>query len=188
MTAIGQQVLRWCDAWNRNHRWDHNAHYHRRILRQPPAHADRGLDVGCDTGELARRVAPHVRQLDGLDVDDAVIATARRLTPDSLSIQYAQGDLLTADLRRRYGAITAVAVLHRMPLEPALQRLRDLLAPGGTLVVLGVYRQLTPTDHLISTAALPANLLMGAVKTRGHTAAKPVAMTARTASTSTSLA
>lgn len=104
--------------------------------------------VGCGTGELARRVAPRVRQLDGLDVDDAVITTARRLTPDSLSIQYAQGDLLTADLRPGDGAITALAVLHHMPLEPALLRLRDLLAPGGTLVVLGASPEVTPTDHL----------------------------------------
>jgi ubiquinone/menaquinone biosynthesis C-methylase UbiE len=34
--------------------WDHNAWYHRLLLRQVPARAERVLDVGCGAGTLAR--------------------------------------------------------------------------------------------------------------------------------------
>jgi len=96
-------------------------------------------------------------------------------------VEFRHVDLLTDELPGRYDVITAVAVLHHVPLEPALVRLRALLAPGGTLIVLGLYREETPADRLLSLAALPANLVMGAVRTglRG-TGQRPVAMSSPT--------
>jgi len=35
-------------------RWNHNIHYHRRILGAIPENAQRALDVGCGEGMLAR--------------------------------------------------------------------------------------------------------------------------------------
>ncbi|WP_233508567.1 class I SAM-dependent methyltransferase [Spongiactinospora gelatinilytica] len=48
-------------------RWNHNIHYHPRILRAVPAGARRALDIGCGEGMLARglrRAVPHVTGID----------------------------------------------------------------------------------------------------------------------------
>ena len=40
----------------------------------------------------------------------------------------------------RFDLITMVAVLHHLPLAPALDQVRQLLAPGGRLLVVGLAR------------------------------------------------
>lgn len=42
----------------------------------------RVLDLGCGDGRLALGVAPYARSVDGLDPDDAGIATARKRASD----------------------------------------------------------------------------------------------------------
>ena len=189
--TVAQQVGSWCDAWNRHHPWDHNAHHHRWILRRLPPRIDRALDVGCGTGELARRLSERAGHVDGVDLDRASIDTARRLTGPACAVDFTCGDVLTLHLQPGYQVITALAALHHMPFEPALQRLRNLLAPGGTLLVLGLYREQTPTDRLLSAAAVPANLAMGAVKAprrrAGGPVPRPVSMTAPTAAATMTL-
>jgi 16S rRNA G1207 methylase RsmC len=44
--------------------WDHNAYYHRLLLRQLPERCHRVLDVGCGTGSFATRLASRVEQVD----------------------------------------------------------------------------------------------------------------------------
>jgi len=182
MTGTGQRALAWCDAWNRRHPWDHNAHHHDWIERHLSARTGAALDVGCGTGDLARRLSPRTGQVTGIDTDPAVIDTARRLSTHETNVDFRCEDLLSADLPGGYDVITALAVLHHVPFEPALSRLRDLLAPGGTLLVLGVYREEVPSDHLLSAAAVSANLIVGTVKAlRRGSAQRPVAMSAPTA-------
>lgn len=188
VAAVAQRALACCDAWNQAHPWDHNAHHHGWIERHLPANVDTALDVGCGTGDLVRRLSRRARHVTGLDADPASINTARHLSREQHNVDFRCEDLLSADLPGGYDAITALAVLHHVPFEPALTRLRDLLVPGGTLVVLGVYREETPSDYLLSAAAIPANLVMGAVKTRQRRSAqRPIAMTAPTAPTTTTL-
>ncbi|WP_432511275.1 class I SAM-dependent methyltransferase [Kineococcus sp. SYSU DK001] len=183
-----RRALAWCDEWNRRYPWDHNAHHHGWIERHLPAHVHTALDVGCGTGDLVRRLSRRAGHVTGLDIDPAGIEVARRLSRGRADVDFRCQDLLTADLPGGYDVITALTVLHHVPFEPALARLRDLLAPGGTLLVLGVYREETPSDHLLSAAAVPANLVVGTVKTlqRGS-ARRPVAMTAPTTPTTTTL-
>ena len=186
--VLGRRALARCDAWNRRHPWDHNAHHHGWIQRHLPSRIDTALDVGCGTGELARRLARRARHVTGLDTDPASIETARRLSTHETDVDFRCQDLFSADLPGGYDVITALAVLHHLPLEPALRRLRDLLAPGGTLVVVGLYREQTPSDHLLSAAAIPANLVVGTVKTLQRGSSRPpIAMSAPTAPATTTL-
>lgn len=167
MRGFGGIVLRGCDAWMREHPWDHNAHHHRWILRRLPGPVGRALDVGCGTGEFARRLAGSARHVDAVDRDARVVATARALTsglPVDHRVHYRVADLGDAALEPGYDVVTALAVLHHVPFEPALRRLRELLAPGGTLVVLGVYREESRSDVALSLLAVPANLVVGWVK------------------------
>jgi 2-polyprenyl-3-methyl-5-hydroxy-6-metoxy-1,4-benzoquinol methylase len=167
VAGFGGLVLRGCDAWMREHPWDHNAHHHRWILRRLPGSVDRALDVGCGTGEFARRLAGSARHVDALDRDERVVARARALTsglPVDHRVHYRVADLGDAPLEPGYDVVTALAVLHHVPFEPALRRLRELLAPGGTLVVLGVYREESRSDVALSLLAVPANLVVGWVE------------------------
>ena len=112
-------------------RWNHNLHYHRVILAAVPDGARRSLDVGCGVGMLARdlrRVVPHVK---GIDRDAASIDVARR-EDDGAGVEYIVGDFMTHPFEPgSFDHIASIAALHHMDAGAALERMRELLAPGG---------------------------------------------------------
>lgn len=187
--SVTQRVHSWCDRWNTDHRWDHNAYYHDWVLRRVPDGAGAALDVGCGTGDLVRQLAQRFEHVTGVDADPVSVQIAQRLSAGVGGVELLCGNLMTADLPGRYDVITALAVLHHVPFEPALVRLRDLLGPGGTLVVLGLYREDTFVDQAISALAVPANVLMGGLnRYRRGSRERPVSMTAPATPASMTLA
>jgi SAM-dependent methyltransferase len=150
-------LLRRIDAVNRAHPWSHNAHYLPWVLRQVPPGARRALDVGCGTGTLLRGLARVVPAAEGIDRDPrvAALADARIL------------DLLDLPPEPAYDLVTAVAVVHHLPLVPALERLKALVRPGGRLVIVGCYRTATRADRAVDLVAIPANLFVGLLKSTG---------------------
>lgn len=85
-----------------------------------------------------------------------------------------------------YDAVTAVAVVHHLALAQALTHIRDVVRPGGRVIIVGCYRAETAADHAISLMAVPANVLMGFLK-RKHSSVALIAMSAPTAPAETSL-
>jgi 2-polyprenyl-3-methyl-5-hydroxy-6-metoxy-1,4-benzoquinol methylase len=65
--------------------WDHNAYYHRLLLRQMPLRCRRVLDVGCGAGAFAARLAERSEQVDALDRSAEMIEEAKRRTPGNVS-------------------------------------------------------------------------------------------------------
>ncbi|KAA2267201.1 class I SAM-dependent methyltransferase [Solihabitans fulvus] len=139
--------------------WDHNAHYHRTLLRRLPARVSRALDIGCGTGDFARRLAARADHVDAVDRSAPTVAAAVAATAGK-SVRFLVGDALELPLDR-YDAISCLASIHHLPFGPAVERLRGLLTPGGTLVILGCYREETRSDRWLSLAAVPANVAMG---------------------------
>lgn len=168
------------DRLNTAYPWDHNAHYHRWILRQLPARVGSALDVGCGKGELVRLLARHAEAVHGIDADPDIIAYAQDLTSPSDPATYSVGDALTGTPPGPYDVITCVAALHHMPFAQALAHFRQLLAPGGLLVVVGLYQASTVTDYALSGAAIPLNLLVGWVKNGGRRTRQLDSILART--------
>ena len=127
-------------------RWNHNLHYHRVILAAVPDGARRSLDVGCGVGMLAhdlRRLVPHVTAIDR---DAASIDEARR-EDHGTGIDYIVGDFMTHPFAPgSFDHIASIAALHHMDAGAALARMRELLAPGGTLAVVGLARPRYPAD------------------------------------------
>lgn len=71
--------------------------------------------------------------------------------------RFVQGDITGMDLPRgHYAFISCLTSLHHMPFA-TVAVLRDALAPGGTLVVLGCYAGRTAADRAWSMAAVPLN-------------------------------
>jgi len=139
------------DAQRRNHTID----YFRELMPLVPGTASTALDVGCGEGFAARALAARGLSVTAVDLDEASLDAARE--QDSTGITYLNADFMTADLPGNYDVITALAVLHHLPLEESLERLAQLLAPGGVLLVVGCAASEMPKDAGRELAAVVAH-------------------------------
>jgi SAM-dependent methyltransferase len=141
--------------------WNHNIHYHDFVLRTVPPGSRRALDVGCGTGLLARRLAERCDDVVAIDADKSVVSDARTASLTNARITFIEGDAMTHPfVDGSFDFIAAVAVLHHLPLRPALERFQSLLRVGGVVVVIGLYRPQTPQDYAWAAAALPASWML----------------------------
>lgn len=100
------------------------------------------LDLGCGFGLFAAYFAQTQpgRRITGLDFDERRVKMATRVfeTLGLAGHEFRTGDARALDLEGRFDGIYVLDVMHHVPFEmqvPLLERLRDLLAPGGVLVV-----------------------------------------------------
>ncbi|QIB47563.1 class I SAM-dependent methyltransferase [Streptomyces aureoverticillatus] len=182
MKILSSCVLRALERFNAAYPWDHNAHYHRWILRQLPRRFDLALDFGSGSGDLARLLAVRADAVQAVDPDPVITAQAQKLTPAGLPVTFTVTDAISEFPVGPYNVITCVAAIHHLPFHQALTRFRRHLAPGGTLVIVGLSRAQTPADHLLGVVAVPANAAMGWLKNKGRPSQRPVSMTAPTRS------
>jgi len=93
------------------------------------------LDAGCGTGRLAVELDRRGFDVVGVDLDDDLLAYARRKAP---GLAWVPGDLATVDVGRTFDAVVLagnVLVFCRPPDRPAVvANLARHLAPGGVLV------------------------------------------------------
>ncbi|MFI7006520.1 class I SAM-dependent methyltransferase [Streptomyces sp. NPDC050145] len=180
MKILSPRVLRALEQLNAAYPWDHNAHFHRWILRQVPKHFDRALDIGSGTGDLARLLGHRANKVLGVDSDPVIVAQARHLTPTGTPVAFTVADAMTNTPAGRFEVITCVAAIHHLPFAQALDTFRRLLAPGGRLVVVGLFRPQTRGDHLLGLTSVPLNPAMGWLKNKGRRSPRPLSMTAPT--------
>lgn len=129
------------------------------ILGSIPAGCEHALDVGCGLGGLTRCLRTVVPHVIGIDKDQRSIEHART-HPDAGDLTYLHGDFLTWPFApESFDLITANAALHHMDATTALQRMRNLLRPGGVLAIVGLARGSTPLDIALTVpAAIGARL------------------------------
>ena len=97
----------------------------------------RVLDVGCGTGEIARRIAPYVEYVDAVDLSPAMIAKGKsRAGGEVPNLNWIVGEVETAPLTPPYSLITAAASLHWMDWSVVLPRFAQVLTPKGVLAIL----------------------------------------------------
>lgn len=111
---------------------------HARLLTAPPA---RVLDAGCGTGSSTLAIARAYPNaiVHGFDADEASIATAReRAAVAGLGdrVTFALRDASRPGIAGQFDLITAFETVHDMgrPVK-ALAQMRELLAPGGVVLV-----------------------------------------------------
>lgn len=134
--------------------WNHNTAYHPWLLRN--AVTGRALDVGCGDGLLLEKLAAAGFTGVGLEPEPAIAhrATERLAGVPGIEVQvatFAEANL-TAD---SFDSVFMVASLHHMPLTSSFSRARDILRPGGVLLIVGLSANRTAFDWAISGLKLP---------------------------------
>lgn len=96
------------------------------------------LDVGCGTGDIARRLAPLVGRVDAVDASAAMIAQGRRQAGGAApNLRWIAGMVEEAALAPPYGLITAGESLHWFDWEVVFPRFAAALDPRGFLALIG---------------------------------------------------
>jgi SAM-dependent methyltransferase len=105
---------------------------------------DRGriLDLGCGFGLFATyfgQTQP-LREIIGIDVNPKRVEMATKVAA-ALGLEHHRfmvGDVRDVDFSGTFSACYVIDVMHHLPAEaqlPVLERLRDLLGPGGVLII-----------------------------------------------------
>jgi len=93
----------------------------------------RVLEVGFGTGSGVLQYASKANGVTAIEMDKSAVDFARKVFPIS-GIDWKYGDITNYDTPERYEAVVMVEVLEHIPnWEVALQRVHDLLLPGGCL-------------------------------------------------------
>lgn len=159
--------------------WNHNTAYHPELLRAVRNSSCRVLDVGCGDGLLLQKFSTLTPHVTGIDSDESALETARARLGRSSNARIVRGNVLTSpELESgRFDLVICVATLHHLPLVAGLQRLGELVAPGGELRVVGLSANKTIADWVVSAALLApirlASALHGESDYPGMTTARP---------------
>jgi SAM-dependent methyltransferase len=115
---------------------------------------------------LAATLAGRADHVDAVDRSTTMISAARSRYSSLSNIRWLADDVLDPHLplATGYDAVLAVASLHHLPLRPALSRMAALVRPGGVLVVVGLYRPVSASDHAVGLLALPASAAVGVTR------------------------
>jgi SAM-dependent methyltransferase len=104
----------------------------------------RGVVVGSGFGENAEYVAGLGFATVAFDVAATAVRTARRRFPDT-AVEYVTADLLDppAEWREAFDLVVEIMTVQALPdaaRPQAIAAVADLVAPGGTLIVIAVAR------------------------------------------------
>ncbi len=148
--------------------WNHNAAYHPRIVDVARRRGGSALDVGCGEGLLVQRLAPVCHSVTGIDPDERALTLARVRTAGRPNVSLRAIDFLSMDhAEKDFDLITFVATLHQLETAAALTQARDLLRPGGALIVVGLSVNRTARDWFISASLLPVIRSIDLVRRHG---------------------
>jgi 2-polyprenyl-3-methyl-5-hydroxy-6-metoxy-1,4-benzoquinol methylase len=146
--------------------WNHNTHYYPSILRTVSSRPRRNaLDVGSGDGVLANHLAARIPSVVGIDSSAEQTKRASTTFATTPGLSFVTGDLLTAKVSGApFDVVTCSAALHHMPMEAALERLKELTAPGGVLIIYGLATNASALDWIGSTLAIPVASISRAIR------------------------
>ncbi|WP_432893756.1 class I SAM-dependent methyltransferase [Kribbella sp. CA-245084] len=130
------------------------------VNESKPYGADKtALVVGAGTGWDAELIADRGYDTTAFDISPTAIATAHRNHPDSKA-HYIVADLLAppTDWHRAFDLVVEIYTVQALPinLQPdAIKQVTELVAPGGTLLVIAAARPDDQTDDDIQGPPWP---------------------------------
>ncbi len=108
--------------------------------RPDPADGTRVLEIGCGTGQATRLLAPRVGSVLAVDLGVALAEVARRELAMFDNVNVVVGDAEKLDpAAGPFDAIVAFTMFHWLDAATRSARLRELLTPDGSLVVVSTH-------------------------------------------------
>jgi SAM-dependent methyltransferase len=93
----------------------------------------RVLEIGCGTGVFTRMFAQTGAQLLAVDISADLIKMAKSKKPTSPRVRFLQKRFEDCDVHGPFDAVIGSSVLHHLDLSLALNKIYDLLKPGGIM-------------------------------------------------------
>jgi len=147
--------------------WSHNSHYHGVLLKGVPARCREALEIGCGTGAFARLLAERAGHVLAMDLSPNMIRIAAERSAHYPNIDFQVGDVMDRRFSPgQFDCIASIATLHHLPLEEILPRLKGALKPGGTLLILDLFKPKGLAGLLGSVVAMPVSFALRLLKTR----------------------
>lgn len=107
-------------------------------VEQVVPHGRRAIELGCGSGQFLGLLAERFQEVVAVDMSAAMIETARQRNPGR-HIDYRIGDIrdATPDRVGTFDLVFSVNTLHHLG-DPQryLAQVRELLCPGGTVVII----------------------------------------------------
>lgn len=148
--------------------WDHNVYYHPFLLRQLPPRLGEALEIGCGTGTFARLLAERCQRVVAVDLSPRMVEVARSRSGEHPNVEYLLADATSWRFpEERFDCVASITTVHRLPLAPTLRKMRDALRPGGTFLLLDLYRAQSVTDYLAGALGFVASRALRLAKTGG---------------------
>lgn len=140
-------------------KWDHNQHYEKLLLNEMNDPNALALDIGCGTGEFVYKAASQLKHIIGIDISDGMIEEANKRYKGQ-NLTYVLQDFDDIDTSTQYDYIVSIATFHHLDFGTALDKVNQLLKPGGKLIVLDLYDRKGVLDRLLDLLAMPLNLIL----------------------------
>jgi ubiquinone/menaquinone biosynthesis C-methylase UbiE len=149
-----------------DHSRDHNGYYDDFLLKHMPSPCAEALEIGCGTGVFSRRLARRSTRVLAIDLSPQMIRIARGGSAQCTNLEFQVADAMSYEFPdAHFDCIASIATLHHLPLAEILPKLQRTLKPGGTLLILDLYKAHGLMDHLASLIALPLSLTLRLIHT-----------------------
>lgn len=139
--------------------WTHNTAYHKWILKHATGRS-RVMDVGCGDGLLVQKLSYVCNEVIGVDLHKPCIKTAESRLAGAGNVSLIVTDFEKyAALHATFDLIIFVASLHHMDQAHGIEKARQLLAPGGLLLIVGCACPRSPADWCLEALrVIPAKI------------------------------
>lgn len=145
--------------------WDHSQQYQNYLLRQIEGKNNIGLDVGCGTGELTKKLALKCKKTIGIDISKRMIEEAqKRATEYDIKFENTDIDTFLDNSNDLFDVIISIATFHHLDLERTLEKIKSKLSSNGMILILDLYRCESLFEHCLSIFATLVNPFIYLIK------------------------
>ena len=121
---------------------------------------DHVLEIGCGTGQLTRSLVARGLRVTAVEPGDQLIEWTRAGLTDPRAVNFLHARFEDAELPHHLAAVFSAAAFHWLDPTISWRQVAGVLAPGGTLALLGhcgLAEERSRADHAELLAALARN-------------------------------